>query len=102
MSADPPHDPTPPPPSKWQENRLIRVGVRVLRTYLQTFLAIAALELTGTMAASVGNIAYIPADSAAHMIGLSAYISLWPAGVALIQNLIEELARLDPGTNLRG
>lgn len=102
MSNDPPIDPTPTPPSKWQDNRLIRVGIRAVRTYLQTFVAIVGLELTGTMAASVGNIAYIPADTAGHMVGLSAYIALWPAGVALIQNLIEELARMDPGTTLRG
>ncbi len=102
MPDDPPIDPTPPPPSKWQENRLIRVAVRVVRTYLQSFLAIVLLELSGTMAASVGNIVYIPAATAGQMVGLSLYIALWPAGISLIQNLIEELAKLDPGTSLRG
>lgn len=93
------NDPTPTPVSKWQESRMARVAVRVLRTYLQGV-------ATGLGLSTIGN--YIPGNpipmptEAAQALALVFYIPLFPALVALVQNLLEELNHIDPGTSLRG
>lgn len=92
-------DPTPTPPSQWQPNRLIRVGVRVARTYLQGVLGfLGASSLGGVVP---GSPVPVPID-AGHALALAFYAALFPALVSLIQNLLEEANHWDPGTSLRG
>lgn len=103
---DPPIDDRPPPPSKWQSNRLIRVGVRMVRTWLQVFVALllatgfGAIGVQGA-AGAIGTSAPDP-PSVLLALRVAAYTALFPAFLGLLQNLLEELGRLDPGTNLRG
>ena len=92
-------DPSPTPASKWQKSRLIRVFIRVLRTYIQT--AIGLLSVTSLGNIIPGNPIPMPAD-AWSVLYLSLYASLFPALMALLQNAYEELNKLDPGTTLRG
>jgi hypothetical protein len=93
------NDPTPTAVSKWEPNRWARVGIRVLRTYLQGALGLLAVT-------SLGNV--IPGNpipepsSAGQILYVSFYAALFPALIALLQNAIEELNKLDPGTSLRG
>lgn len=95
-------DPTPTAKAQWEPNRIVRVLVRAFRTWIQTFVGLVVAGAAGSAGANVGGIAYIPPESAGAMLAAAAYIALWPAGVALLQNLAEEAAHWDPGTSLRG
>ncbi len=92
-------DPTPTPASKWQPSRLLRVLVRVLRTYLQALLGFLTFVQLGNIAP--GTDIPRPADAGSALV-LALYASLFPALYALIMNLVEELNHLDPGITSRG
>jgi len=92
-------DPTPTPKSEWQSNRLARIGVRVLRTYIQTVLGLISVTSLGNVIP--GNPIPPPADAAA-VLYISFYGACFPALVSLLQNAYEELQHIDPGTATRG
>jgi hypothetical protein len=104
--SDPPHDPTPTPPSKWVENRFTRVGIRTVRTWLQVFVALLLASGFGAIgvqgaAGAIGSAAPSP-PTVLEIVRVCAYTALFPALIGFLQNLLEELNRLDPGTSLRG
>jgi len=106
MPTDPPIDSAPPTRANWQENRLVRVGIRAVRTWLQVFTALLLASGFGAIgvqgaAGAIGTAAPLP-PTVLTVLGVCAYTALFPTGIGLLQNLAEELAKLDPGSNLRG
>jgi hypothetical protein len=93
------NDPTPTPPSRWVSSRLARVGIRVARTYLQSLLGFIGLSAIGTV---VPGSPVPPIDSALNGLLWAVYAALFPSMIALVQNLLEELQHIDPGTVTRG
>lgn len=93
------NDPTPPPARVWQPNRLVRVGVRVFRTYIQAVLGFLAVTTVGNV--GPGSSIPPPAD-AGQALMVSFYAGLFPALLALLLNLLEELNHIEPGTSTRG
>ena len=92
-------DPTPTAADQWQQNRLVRVAARVLRTYLQSALGLLAVTSLGNVIP--GNPIPPPSDAGATLY-IAFYGASFPALIALLQNAIEELNRIDPGTSWRG
>lgn len=93
------NDPSPTAERHWVANRWVRVAIRVIRTYLQS--ALGLLTVTSLGSVIPGNPIPDP-SSAGQILYVSFYAALFPALIALIQNTIEELNKLDPGTSLRG
>lgn len=92
-------DPTPTPPSRWEEDRWKRVGVRVLRTYLQG--ALGLLLALPLVSLAPGDAIPKPQE----LLQAAVIIFGFPlpgALVAFLQNTIEELNKIDPGTPTRG
>ena len=63
------------------------VLVRATRVFLQTLLG---LVTAGTVVPNV-----LPAGDFMHLVGLSASLALAPAGISVVQSLIELLTKLD-------
>ncbi|MBI3966708.1 MAG: hypothetical protein HY329_13825 [Chloroflexi bacterium] len=73
---------------------IVQVGVRVLRTYFQSLLGFLLAVGSGLMGAS-GLMDPIPAGDFAAAFNRAAGLALAPTVVALLQNVIELLARVD-------
>lgn len=70
-----------------------RVVVRTVRTYLQSLVALWPTFATGAFV--------LPPRDAGMALAIAAYTAIFPALLALIQNVVEELAKIEPGTTLR-
>lgn len=92
-------DPTPTSVRAWEPDRWKRVLVRVARTYLQSFVGFLGASALGSVAPG-GPVP--PPETALMALSMAAYAALFPAGVALIMNALEELNKIDPGTATRG
>ncbi len=68
------------------------IGVRALRVFLQTLLG---LLLAAGAAGAVGATNVIPASDFLHLFAKCAGLSLAPAIVAILQNLVELLGKVD-------
>lgn len=66
---------------------LTLIGVRVLRTYLQTLLGLVTAGIVAPNA--------LPAKDFIHLLALCASLSVASAAISLIQNIIELLAQFD-------
>ena len=93
------NDPTPTTRLEWESNRAVRVGVRVLRTYLQTVIGLISVTSLGSIIP--GNPIPPPSDAAA-VLYLAFYGGMFPALISLLQNTYEELQQIDPGSVSRG
>ena len=67
-----------------------QMGIRALRTYLQSLVGFLLVVMSG-----VGEKAGLPAQDFLNALLTAGSLSLAPAAIALIQNAIELLARMD-------
>lgn len=78
-----------------EPSRVMRVLVRVFRTWLQ---GLVAFVVAGGLA-DWGNLS---PGQVLVILGNAAWIALGPAFIALLMNTYEEIQKVDPGTTQRG
>lgn len=75
-------------------SKVERVLVRTVRTYLQTLIALWPVFSTGA--------GVLPPHEAGEALVIALYTALFPAGLTLLQNALEELKDVEPGSAFRG
>lgn len=74
--------------------KIERVFVRTFRTYLQTLIALWPVFSTGA--------GVLPPREAGQALVIALYTALFPAILTFLQNTLEELKDIEPGSALRG